>query len=120
MGLIWEISLPEFIFVTLILGGGSAWMSGRSIASGWQPFWHAALWMLLLGAAVRFIHYALFSGSLLTLHYYAVDTAILMAVAALGHRATRARRTSRQYSWLYERTSPFTWRRRAAGGSPSS
>ncbi|GGE41959.1 hypothetical protein GCM10007276_19110 [Agaricicola taiwanensis] len=119
MNMIWEVSLPEFIFITIILGGSAAWMSGRAIAGSWQPFWIAALWMLLLGAAVRFIHFALFSGSLLTLHYYVVDTVILIAIAALGHRATRARRTAQQYSWLYEKTSPFTWRRKPAGGTPS-
>jgi hypothetical protein len=119
MNMLWEVSLPEFIFVTLILGGGAAWMSGRSVAQGWQPFWIAALWMLVLGAAIRFIHFALFNGSLLTLHYYIVDTIILIAIAALGHRATRVNRTTRQYAWLYQKTSPFTWKRKAAGGTPS-
>jgi hypothetical protein len=119
MNLIWEVSLSEFIFVTLILGGGGAWLSGRSVAQGWKPWWHAALWMLLLGAAVRFIHFALFSGTLLSLHYYVVDTVILIALAALGHRKRRVSRATQQYAWMYEKTSPFTWRRRAAGEAPS-
>jgi hypothetical protein len=116
MGLIWEVSLPEFIFVTVVLGGSAAWLSGRSIAEGWKPWWHAGLWMLVLGAAVRFIHFALFHGSLLSLHFYLVDTIILVVLAALGHRKMRVSRAARQYAWLYEKTSPFTWRRRAASG----
>ena len=114
MGMIWEVSLPEFLLVTIALGGGAAWLSGRSIAQGWKPWWHAGLWMLVLGAAVRFIHFALFSGSLLSLHFYLVDTVILVALTALGHRKMRVSRATRQYAWLYEKTSPFTWRLRAA------
>lgn len=120
MNMIWEVSLPEFLFVTVALGGGAAWMSGRSIARSWEPYWIVALWMLLLGAAVRFIHFALFSGSLLSLHYYVVDTVILLVIAALGHRFTRTSSTVRQYTWLYEKTSPFSWRRRAPGKTPSA
>jgi hypothetical protein len=112
MGLIWEISLGEFVFVTLILGGGAAWLAGRSLARSWEPAWKAALWMLPLAAAVRFIHFALFSGSLLTLHYYLVDLAILVALALAGHRATLTGQMVRQYEWLYQRAGPFGWRAR--------
>ncbi|HVI28342.1 DUF6867 family protein [Hansschlegelia sp.] len=117
MGLIWEISLAEFGFVTLILGGGAAWLAGRALAGSWEPAWKAAVWMVPLAAAVRFIHYALFSGSLLTLHYFVVDLVILVAFALAGHRMTLARRMARQYGWLYERAGPFGWRRRDRGGA---
>ena len=33
-----------------------------------------ALYMLVLAAAVRFFHFALFEGTLLSLQYYRVDT----------------------------------------------
>lgn len=110
MGLIWEISLPEFLFVTVFLGGGAAWLAGRAVAGGWEPAWKAALWMPPLAAAVRFIHYALFSGSLLTLHFFLVDLAILIALALAGHRTRMAAQMTRQYDWLYERAGPFGWR----------
>ena len=39
MGIIYEEnSLLVFIFVTLILGGGAAWISGRSTAQMWRPW----------------------------------------------------------------------------------
>ena len=48
--------------------------------------------MLILGAAVRFIHFALFDGTLLSLHYYVVDSAICLAFGLIGfqRRACRA------------------------------
>ena len=113
MGVIWEIDVWIFVFLTIVFGGGAAWMTGRAIATGWQPFWKAAAYCLLLGAAVRFFHYGLFKppleGSLFSLQYYVVDTAILVALAWLGYRTTRTNQMATQYSWLYRRTSPLTW-----------
>lgn len=116
--LLWEVSLPEFLLVTAVLGGGAAWLSGRALARTWQPAWHAALWMLLLAAAVRFIHYALFRGTLLSGHYYLVDLAVLLALAMLGYRRTRTRQMARQYGWLFRPHGPFGWRRREAVPEP--
>lgn len=113
MGILWETSFGVFLLVTVLLSGGGAWMSGRAIARGWEPYWHAAAWMLLLGAATRFIHFALFGGTLLSVHYYVVDTAILMVIAWLGHRVTLAGLMTRQYRFAFERASPLTWRSRA-------
>ena len=56
--------------------------------------------MLILGLAVRFFHYALFAGTLLSPHYYAVDTVILIIMATLGFRATREAQMARQYGFL--------------------
>ena len=64
-----------FVLVTIILGGGAAFLSGRAIAGTWRPWWQVAAYMLVLGGAVRFFHMALFEGALLSLHYYVVDTA---------------------------------------------
>jgi hypothetical protein len=68
--------------------------------------------MALLAAAVRFFHYALFDGKLLSLYYYLVAYAVLLAAASLGFRSMRATQMVSQYGWLYERTSPLTWRDR--------
>ena len=68
--------------------------------------------MALLAAAVRFFHYALFDGELLSLYYYLVTYAVLLAAASLGYRSMRTTQMVTQYRWLYERTSPFTWRAR--------
>jgi len=61
---------------------------------------------------VRFIHFALFEGTLLSLHYYIVDAVVILAIGSLGFRYTRARQMTTQYRWLYERTGPFSWRER--------
>ena len=37
----------------------------------WRPWWQVVAYALILGAAARFIHFALFDGTLLSLHYYA-------------------------------------------------
>ena len=93
-----------FLLVTVGLGGGAAWLAGRAIAQTWRPLWQALLYMLILGAAVRFIHFALFDGALLSLPAYAVDTAVAMALAGQGFRLTRARQMAHQYGFLDRRT----------------
>ena len=121
MGLIYEKSFWAFLFVTVIAGGGAAYMIGRAAAKGWNPFWQAALQTLALAAAVRFLHWALFAGAaleswreaqgtLLSLHYYLADAAILLAFAALGFRRQRTLQMLRQYGWLTVRTSPLSWK----------
>lgn len=108
-----EDSLNVFILVSLIMGGGAAYLSGRAIAGTWRPLWHVAMYMLVLGGAVRFMHFALFEGTLLSLHYYLVDTAICLGFGWLGFRATRAGQMSTQYSWLYDRSGWLQWRARS-------
>ena len=90
----------QFLLVTVVLGGGAAWQAGRAIAQTWRPWWHVVLYMLILGAAVRFIHYALFDGELLSLPAYALDTTVAIGCAALGFRIARARQMARQYGFL--------------------
>jgi hypothetical protein len=103
-----------FLVLTVILGGGAAFLSGRGLARGWKPFWRLFFYMALLAAAVRFFHYALFDGSLLSPYYYLVTYAILTACACLGFRVMRTTQMVTQYRWLYERTSPISWRDRKA------
>jgi hypothetical protein len=106
----------QILFVTGLIGGGAAWLAGRAIAQTWRPTWHILGYMLLLGAAVRFVHFALFEATLLSLPSYAADTLYLLAVGSLAWRVARATQMATQYGWLYERTSPLTWRERAPGG----
>jgi hypothetical protein len=109
-----ESPLP-IVFVTGLLGGGAAWLAGRAIARTWRPMWHVVAYMAILGAAVRFIHFALFGADLLTLVSYAVDTIFLILIGCIAWRVTRTTQMVTQYDWLYERVSPFTWRDKAAG-----
>ncbi|AWM87542.1 DUF6867 family protein [Microvirga sp. 17 mud 1-3] len=109
-----EPSIWLFLFVTVILGGAAAWMTGRAIAITWRPFWQLLVYLLILAAAVRFIHFALFGGTLLSVHYYAVDAIVVLIIGALGFQYYRARQMTTQYRWLYERTGPFGWKEKAS------
>jgi hypothetical protein len=101
-----------FLVLTVIIGGAGAFLSGRSLARSWKPFGRIFLYMALLAAAVRFFHYALFDGNLLSLYYYLVTYIVLLAAASLGYRMMRTTQMVTQYRWLYERTGPLTWRAR--------
>lgn len=102
----------QVVLVTGIIGGGAAVLAGRAISLTWRPYWYVIAYMLLLGAGVRFLHFALFSGNILSLPCYLLDTVYVMAVSSVAFRMTRTNQMARQYPWLYERTGPFTWRDR--------
>jgi hypothetical protein len=120
MGLIWETSPLVFFVLTIVIGGGASMAMGRALALAWRPFWQVVLYACLLGLADRFLHWGLFldkpldiyKGTITSLHYYAVDTAVLIIFASLAYRITQARQMTTQYRWLYYRTSPFTWAKR--------
>jgi hypothetical protein len=104
--------LRAFLLLTVILGGGAAFLAGRGLARSWKPFWRVFFYIALLAAAVRFFHHALAGGNLLSLYYYFVTYAVLISAACLGFRVMRTTQMVTQYRWLYERTSPLTWRER--------
>jgi hypothetical protein len=101
---------PQVVLVTLVLGGGAAWLSGRAIARAWGAPWQVVVAALLLGAAVRFIYFALLQGTLFSPVSYIVDTLILLIAGMIAWRTTRASQMVRQYPWLYVRTGPLGWR----------
>ena len=101
-----------FLLVTVVMGGWAAWMAGRAVAITWRPTLQLVGYVLILGLVIRFIHFALFQATLLTLHYYLVDTLVLLGFGFAGWRYNRARQMATQYRWLYERTGPFSWKAR--------
>jgi hypothetical protein len=107
-----EDSLGVFLLVTVFLGGGAAALAGRAVALTWRPWWQVVVYSLMLGAAVRFIHFALFDGTLLSIHYYLVDTAVCAALAFVGFMAARAARMAGQYPWIHEQDGMLRWRRK--------
>lgn len=115
MGILYENSLVAFIVVTLFLGGGAAYLTGRAQASRWKSIPVLVFYILLLTCAVRFFHFALYEGVLLSLYYYILNFVILLAFALFGFRLTRARQMVRQYPFLYERAGLLGWREK--GGS---
>lgn len=110
MSLFWENSFGVFLLITVFVGGGAAWMAGRGIALTWRPIIQIVFYMILMAGFVRFLHFALYEGTLLSLHYYLVDFIVLLALCFLGHRYTRTIQMTSQYHWLYEKTSPLSWR----------
>lgn len=109
--LIYEEGSGVFLLVTIFLGGGAAWLAGRAIAQTWRPLWQVLVYGLILGAAVRFIHFSLFGGTLVSAHYYAVDSAVCIAFGLLGFRAARVAQMVRQYRWINQPDGPLRWRK---------
>ena len=109
-----EDSLGVFLLVSVLLGGGAAWLAGRAIAATWRPWWHVVFYMLILTLAVRFLHFALFEATLRSAHYYLVDLAVCLAFGFLGFRTTRATQMVTQYRWINVRSGAFSWCRREA------
>ncbi len=103
-------SVLQIVFLTGVIGGGAAALSGRAIALAWHPPGIVVVAALLLGAAARFFHFALFQGELLSLPSYACDPAIFVIAGMLARRATRASQMVQQYPWLYARSGPLGWR----------
>ncbi|MEM7567575.1 MAG: DUF6867 family protein [Pseudomonadota bacterium] len=108
-----DLSITAWIFVTLVLGGGGAWMTGRAIALTWRPTYQLVLYGILLAAAIRFIGFALFEGTLLNLAGFLVDCVILVGIAILAYRFVRAGQMVAQYPWLYRRAGPLGWAEKA-------
>ncbi|MHA1190074.1 MAG: DUF6867 family protein [Alphaproteobacteria bacterium] len=117
--MIWEISFPIFLTVTIVLGGGASFMAGRAMAREWQPWLRLIVYIFLLCVAVRFFHFSLFGGTFLlpvgniatSGYYFIVDFIVLLAIGALGRQITRADQMSTQYLFLYQRRGPVSWRR---------
>jgi hypothetical protein len=112
MSLFTEGSLGVFVLLTVILGGGAAFLAGRSLAKDWRSLTSLLVFMLPLGAGVRFLHFALFQHPLFSLSHFITTTLILMGLALLGYRLKRVSQMITQYPWLYERSGPLTWRQK--------
>ena len=89
-----------FLLVSVIMGGSTAYVSGRAIAETWRPLWQVAVYALVIGLAVRFIHFALFQEILVSGRNYLIDCVILILAAAFGYVTTRRRQMLDQYGPL--------------------
>jgi len=109
MHILYDNSATAFIVITLILAGAAAWMTGRALAKQWSQVWLVVLYISLLALPVRFFHWSLANGTLLSLQFYLVDAVILIIIALISYRVTRTNQMVTQYPWLYRRTSLFSW-----------
>jgi hypothetical protein len=110
------VPLSVFLGLTVVVMGFAAYATGQALANTWKPAWHALIYAMLLGFSDRFLGFALFEGELLSLSGYVTDTVVLVAIALVGYRLNLAGKMVRQYPWLYQRTGPFSWRRKPGAG----
>jgi len=103
------LNLPVFIGLTLMLFGAAAYMTGQAIAITWRPLRQVFLYALLLGAADRFLVFALFDGELTSLVGYLIDTTAITLIGLLAFRITRVNRMVSQYPWIYRRSGLLGW-----------
>src|SRR5258708_35552939 len=95
-----EDSSGVFLLVSVLLGGGAAWLAGRAIAGTWRPWWHVTFYMVILGLAVRFLPFAPFDAALLSGQYYFVDTGVCLGPGLGGFQAARGAPNATQYRWI--------------------
>jgi hypothetical protein len=107
-----EQSALLFILVTIAMGGAAAFQMGRATAQTWRPLAVVPIYALMLTLGVRFLHFALFEGTLLSLQYFIVDFIVVLAFAALGFRMKRSEQMRTQYSFAFAGAGPFNWRRK--------
>jgi hypothetical protein len=104
--------LGVFLLLSVCMGGGAAWLAGRAVAATWRPWWHIALYMLLLALAVHFLHFALFDSTFLSLPAYLLDYAVCLIFGLLGFRLMRVAQMATRYGWINQRRGLLRWRRR--------
>jgi len=109
-----ETHIGGTIIVTVIMMGFAAWATGRAVAVTWRPYWQVLVYPCLLGFVDRGLNRAFAQGELWSISGYLLDAAFLVGVAVFAHRLARTRRITTQYPWLYERTSPLSWREKQA------
>lgn len=102
----------EFLFVTVVIGGFAARATGRANAATWRPRRQTFFYVLLIGLAARFLHFALFQRTLLAPQYFIFDEIILQLIAAWSYSKTRAEQMATQYRWLFEKKGTLGWARR--------
>ena len=107
-----------YVVVTVLLGGGGAYSTGRALARSWHDWPMVLLAMAGLAFGVRFIHYALFEQTLLSLQFYLADAVTLSLIGLFGFRYTRVGQMTTQYRWLYERTGLLSYGEKADHHAP--
>lgn len=110
MNFFWENGFTSFLVLTVVLGGAAGFMSGRAVARQWKSIGLLAFYCALLAFAVKFLHFALFQGELLSIKLLLIDFGVILLIGLLGYRITRVGQMVTQYSWLYQRSGVFWWR----------
>lgn len=109
LGSTWAV----FIGLTVVLFGGASIMMGQAMAETWRSEWHIVTYSFLMALADRFLTFALFGGTLVAPVGVLIQWLVLVVMALVAYRVTRARKMVAQYPWLYERAGLFGWREKA-------
>ena len=80
----------------------------RDLAAGWQ----VVFYMLILGGAVRFVHFSLFGGTLLSCLLCRRQRDLHGRGRFYGFRAARAAQMVTQYRWINAPDGRLRWRRK--------
>jgi hypothetical protein len=96
-----------------------AFLMARALSDAWRPVWQCVAYCLLLGLADQGFKAFFFASpssigtfSLRTfLLDYAIDTVVLIGIALVTYRITRAQKMVAQYPWLYQRAGLLNWRK---------
>jgi branched-chain amino acid transport system ATP-binding protein len=105
-----------FLFLTIIIFGGAAFLMGQAIAETWRPVWQNVVYGALMVAAERFFAWALFKAPPVNVPAIALNACVIIGFALLAYRLTQVRKMVSQYPWLYERSGLFSWRDKPATG----
>lgn len=112
-------ALAAFIFFTIVLGGLGGIATGRAFAGTWRSVAVMPLALVVMAAAVRFLHYALAGEELLSPQYFIVSLIFVAAGGAYGFRSCRTEQMTRQYPWIFARSGPLNWSDRGENGAAS-
>jgi len=105
-------SLTVFLLFTCVGMGWVALMTGRAIAATWRSPIQVLPYGVLLALVNRFLVYALFDGTLLSLGGLIICGAYLVFIGWLAYREHLAYKMVTQYPWLYTRKGPLNWQER--------
>jgi hypothetical protein len=106
-------TVAVFIGVTVVMAGGAGFLMGQALARGWRPWWQVVLYSIMLLLFERFLAENLF-GSTSPILGIILSYVVILGLSWLGYLITRAHKMVQQYPWLYERTSPISWRNLAS------
>lgn len=96
-------SLLQFLFLTIFFSGWSSFQIGKNISYNWLNKNMIFFYILLLTLVNRFIHFALFDSSFITIKYLISDYLILLSISFLSFRITRVNYLEKQYPWKYKK-----------------
>ncbi|MCM2291002.1 hypothetical protein NAC44_01505 [Allorhizobium sp. BGMRC 0089] len=96
--------------LVMLIGFWTAWRTGRAVAEGWQTYSRVVVYTLLIAAGMQFLHHALFNGNAIDPGLYLLDLVTLLVFSSLGFRLRRTQQMVTSYYWLYQQTSPVSWK----------